>query len=40
LAFSSNKMMGENNMVKSLDACETMGCVSTVLLVGCARYTY
>jgi Ca2+ transporting ATPase len=28
LAFSSNKMMGENNMVKSLDACETMGCVS------------
>jgi len=32
LAFSSNKMMGENNMVKSLDACETMGCVSTVCI--------
>jgi len=30
LAFSSNKMMGENNMVKSLDACETMGCATTI----------
>jgi len=30
LAFSSNQMMGENNMVKSLDACETMGCATTI----------
>lgn len=30
LAFSSNKMMGENNMVKTLAACETMGCATTI----------
>lgn len=30
LAFSSNKMMDESNMVKSLDACETMGCATTI----------
>ena len=30
LAFSSNKMMSENNMVKTLAACETMGCATTI----------
>lgn len=30
LAFSSNKMMDEHNMVKSLDACETMGSATTI----------
>ena len=30
LAFSSNKMMQEQNLVKHLDACETMGCATTV----------
>jgi len=30
LAFSSRKMMGENNMVKTLSACETMGCATTI----------
>jgi calcium-translocating P-type ATPase len=30
LAFSSGKMMKEMNLVKHLDACETMGCATTI----------
>lgn len=30
LAFSSNKMMQEQNLVKHVDACETMGCATTI----------
>jgi len=30
LAFSSNKMMKEQNLVKQLAACETMGCATTI----------
>jgi len=30
LAFSSSKMMKEMNLVKHLDACETMGCATTI----------
>lgn len=30
LAFSSNKMMKDHNLVKHLDACETMGCATTI----------
>jgi cation transport ATPase len=30
LAFSSSKMMSEQNLVKHLDACETMGCATTI----------
>jgi len=30
LAFSSNRMTKEQNLVKHLDACETMGCVTTI----------
>lgn len=30
LAFSSNQMMKEQNLVKHLDACETMGCATTI----------
>lgn len=30
LAFSSNKMMKEQNLVKLLEACETMGCATTI----------
>ena len=30
LAFSSTKMMDENNLVKHLDACETMGSATTI----------
>lgn len=30
LAFSSNKMMKDQNLVKHLDACETMGCATTI----------
>jgi P-type E1-E2 ATPase len=30
LAYSSNKMMREQNLVKHLDACETMGCATTI----------
>jgi len=30
LAFSSSKMMKEHNLVKHLDACETMGCATTI----------
>jgi len=30
LAFSSNKMMSEQNLVKNLDSCETMGCATTI----------
>lgn len=30
LAFSSSKMMTEQNLVKHLDACETMGCATTI----------
>ena len=30
LAFSSNKMMQESNLVKLLDATETMGCATTI----------
>jgi Ca2+ transporting ATPase len=30
LAFSSNKMTSEQNLVKHLDACETMGCATTI----------
>jgi Ca2+ transporting ATPase len=33
LAFSSNKMMKEQNLVKHLDACETMGCATTICTV-------
>jgi len=30
LAFSSHKMMKEKNLVKHLNACETMGCATTI----------
>merc|ERR1712086_662480 len=30
LAFSSYKMMDDNNLVKHLDACETMGSATTI----------
>ena len=30
LAFSSSKMMKDQNLVKTLDACETMGCATTI----------
>ena len=30
LAFSSNKMTKDQNLVKHLDACETMGCATTI----------
>ena len=30
LAFSSNRMMKDQNLVKQLDACETMGCATTI----------
>lgn len=30
LAFSSHKMMSVQNLVKHLDACETMGCATTI----------
>jgi P-type Ca2+ transporter type 2B len=30
LAFSSSKMMKDMNLVKHLDACETMGCATTI----------
>ena len=30
LAFSSKQMMKEQNLVKHLDACETMGCATTI----------
>ncbi|GKY99821.1 hypothetical protein MPSEU_000935900 [Mayamaea pseudoterrestris] len=30
LAYSSNKMMKDMNLVKHLDACETMGCATTI----------
>lgn len=30
LAFSSRQMMSDNNMVKTLSACETMGCATTI----------
>ena len=30
LAFSSSKMMQDMNLVKHLDACETMGCATTI----------
>merc|ERR1719215_2069738 len=30
LALSSSKMMSEQNLVKHLDACETMGCATTI----------
>ena len=30
LAFSSNKMMSEQNLVKHLESCETMGCATTI----------
>jgi P-type Ca2+ transporter type 2B len=30
LAFTSNQMTKDNNLVKSLDACETMGCATTI----------
>jgi P-type Ca2+ transporter type 2B len=30
LAYSSNKMMRDQNLVKHLDACETMGCATTI----------
>mmetsp|Transcript_5817 Transcript_5817/g.15174 ORF Transcript_5817/g.15174 Transcript_5817/m.15174 type:complete len:1075 (-) Transcript_5817:70-3294(-) len=31
LAFSVKKMLQENNLVRQLDACETMGCATTIL---------
>lgn len=30
LAFSSSKMFGDNNLVKTLDSCETMGSATTI----------
>ena len=30
LAFSSNKMMSDQNLVKHLESCETMGCATTI----------
>ncbi|KAL3822834.1 hypothetical protein ACHAXA_011471 [Cyclostephanos tholiformis] len=30
LAFSSSRMMKDQNLVKTLDACETMGCATTI----------
>ena len=30
MAFSSKQMMKEQNLVKHLDACETMGCATTI----------
>jgi calcium-translocating P-type ATPase len=41
LAFSSNKMMKESNLVKHLDACETMGCATTICTdkTGMLRFT-
>jgi len=30
LAFSSNRMTKENNLVRKLNACETMGCATTI----------
>ena len=33
LAFSSSRMMREQNLVKHLDACETMGCATTICTV-------
>ena len=38
LAFSSNKMMKEQNLVKHLDACETMGCATTICTDKTGRY--
>ena len=38
LAFSSNKMMKEQNLVKHLDACETMGCATTICVSINASY--
>ncbi len=30
LAFSSNRMTKEHNLVRKLNACETMGCATTI----------
>ncbi len=30
LAFSVQRMLADNNLVRHLDACETMGCATTV----------
>lgn len=38
LAFSSNKMMQEQNLVKHLDACETMGCATTICTDKTGKY--
>ena len=38
LAFSSNKMMKEQNLVKHLDACETMGCATTICTDKTGKY--
>ena len=38
LAFSSNKMTKDQNLVKHLDACETMGCATTICTDKTGRY--
>jgi len=38
LAFSSNKMMKDMNLVKHLDACETMGCATTICTDKTGKY--
>jgi E1-E2 ATPase/Cation transporter/ATPase, N-terminus len=38
LAFSSSKMMSEQNLVKHLDACETMGCATTICTDKTGKY--
>jgi hypothetical protein len=38
LAFSSNKMTKDQNLVKHLDACETMGCATTICTDKTGKY--
>lgn len=40
LAYSSNKMMRDMNLVKHLDACETMGCATTICTDKTGAYSY
>jgi calcium-translocating P-type ATPase len=40
LAFSSNKMMKDKNLVKHLDACETMGSATTICTDKTGPYIY
>ncbi|KAL7573653.1 hypothetical protein ACA910_008340 [Epithemia clementina (nom. ined.)] len=39
LAFSSSKMMSKQNLVKHLDACETIGCATTICTYKTATLT-